>query len=297
MKKLLLFLSFTISFATSFAQTYQTTSNYGLQVKRIKADSVWHPPYVTSSSVLDNIDLPAIAVRKSDTSIVFSTTGISYNYKVLDSRDTSKFAVPNIPTSTTYGDATHIPSITFDSRHRISGVTVYTVSGGGSPQGLNDVITVNPVTSNTITATAGGNTSSFSATGLNIGVSTNNVLVQNNIGGSGLAGIEFNSGSNFFDLLPPLSGSSCTAHMPSGNGTLAYQSLIPTVGHYTNASPSVSTSFNVTIPSGNTDCIATSATPSVIVVTGCSISGTTMTITCAAASIGGASITLSYIYQ
>lgn len=81
--------------------------------------------------------------------------------------------------------------------------------------------------------------------------------------------------------------------MPPKTGIVS----LSVVGSYTNATPSTATTFTVTVPNTATSCVATSATPAVIVVTGCSISGTTMTITTAAMSIGAASITLNYVYQ
>lgn len=69
------------------------------------------------------------------------------------------------------------------------------------------------------------------------------------------------------------------------------------MGQTTFGSPGIATSFTITISSGHTACIAGSATPSVIVTTGCAISGTTMTVSCAAAAIGGSSITLTYFYK
>lgn len=40
-------------------------------------------------------------------------------------------SMPNVGTSGTYGDATHIPGITTDAQGRISGVTTYTIAPGG----------------------------------------------------------------------------------------------------------------------------------------------------------------------
>lgn len=82
---------------------------------------------------------------------------------------------------------------------------------------------------------------------------------------------------------------------PNKDGTYAMTSDLPIMGKYTNATPGAATTFTVSV-TGGTSCVAISATPSVIVTTGCSISGATLTITCSAASIGGASISLNYIY-
>lgn len=96
--------------------------------------------------------------------------------------------------------------------------------------------------------------------------------------------------------------SRASASLPLGtdaSGNLSQYSVNPwpTAGQYVNATPGVASTFTVTIPSGHSYCTATSATPSVIVVTGCSISSTTMTITTATASVGGASVTLNYFYK
>jgi hypothetical protein len=94
-------------------------------------------------------------------------------------------------------------------------------------------------------------------------------------------------------LAPVFSSANLTWILPLKNGTVS----LATVGSYTNAAPSTATTFTVSVPLGAASCVATSATPAVIVVSGCSVSSATMTITCAAASIGGASITLNYVYQ
>lgn len=80
-------------------------------------------------------------------------------------------------------------------------------------------------------------------------------------------------------------------------GTVPVWTRPAVVGGSTFASPGIATTFTVTVPSGVTHCVAGSATPAVIIVNGCSVTGTTMTISCAAAAIGGSSITLSYTYQ
>lgn len=87
MKKLFFLIAILFSIS-SIGQVYQTTSVYGIQYKREKTDSCWHPPFVTSLTVLDNISYPALAIYRTDTALWLSKTGTTYTIKIFDQRDT-----------------------------------------------------------------------------------------------------------------------------------------------------------------------------------------------------------------
>lgn len=56
---------------------------------------------------------------------------------------TGTISMPATGTAGTYGDATHIPSVTTDAQGRVSGVTTYTFSSGGGTVTSTSVVTAN----------------------------------------------------------------------------------------------------------------------------------------------------------
>lgn len=103
------------------------------------------------------------------------------------------------------------------------------------------------------------------------------------------------AGSNYFLKLPPSQGAADQVMMNDASGNLYNRSIIKQAMFSGNG---VSTTFTITVPTAGTACLVQSATPATAIVTGSSISGTTITITCAAAPAAGTNnVTFNYSWN
>ena len=139
-----------------------------------------------------------IAIGYITTAVTSITAGTGLSGGTITS--TGTISMPNVGTAGTYGDASHIPSVTTDAQGRITGVTTYTVNAGGGT-----VTTVSVVTANGVSGSVANATTTPAIT-LTLGAITpSSVVASGSVSGSNLSGT--NTGDQTITLTGDVTGS------------------------------------------------------------------------------------------
>lgn len=176
-------------------------------------------------------------------------------------------------TAGTYGDATHIPSITTDAKGRVASVTIYTVTGGGS-QTLDQVLTTGNTAIGKIAKFQDNRSNNVAIVGYQLTSSSDGGFQSQGVIATGLTqiGISTDTATSYLNgsflywqhnssfgklLCPALSGATSWI-MPGTSGTLALTGTTLASYGITNAP---------TISSNNRVSAATSAQSSISTIT------------------------------